>query len=95
MHFTETDGDGNDWEVSIETDIRHIDLPVVYPDHEMFDYDADLKWDSSVFSWRVGDDTAHEAVNLRSFHYEPPTDTELQEMREQRDTFLNELVAQF
>jgi len=89
------DEHGDSWEVVITSDVRPFWLSVVHPKYETFYYDEQLMWDMSVLAWQEGETEGHEAVNLREFHYEPPTDEELEAIRERRNEFERKLVERF
>ena len=84
MILEETAPDGREFEIMIHTDVVPYSLPVVYPEYETFDYDAKLKWESGVYAWEKDADVGHEVVDHRVFHYEPPTEEELEAVRERR-----------
>jgi hypothetical protein len=84
MILTECGPDGTEWEVLIQTDVIPYPLPLAYPDRQTFDRDARLKWDSGVYAWPAGGKTGYEVLDHRSLHYEPPTDAELEAVRERR-----------
>lgn len=85
IHET-TDANGERWEVGIETDVVPFRFPglAVPPSDELFDFDAELRWRNETLAWPVNGDRAYRVVDHHNVQWEPPTEDELEQVRERR-----------
>jgi hypothetical protein len=81
--------DGTKWSVVIRTDIQRHLPSLAMPEYWNFSADENLRWVSDVLAWEDGSERGHEVADLRVVGYEPPSDDELEKVRERRREWLS------